>query len=370
MTTAIKDRQSGTGQTNGAKPDQELAPPVDRSLAAEASSAHSRINIPFNLDNWKDFSDEVREELMWFHQWILNEHVSYKDAQQAIGYSNTVIYRVLKGIYPGKIEDVARAIRSFRKLHAQRASIQRNEFSENSISKLIFAAIDYAMANNKIGVVIGESRSGKTIAGKAWADLNNHGRSVFVTAPVIGGAAGLVRAIGGKLGINKNRSSIDILESIYRAFNKNRILIVDEAHRLMPTKLSVVNPQMIELIRDIHDQTECAVVLLATHRFTQHLKKGFYQYEQLIGRVGQPILIPPRIKRTDILPIVQQFVKKPSTDILDEMERVANQPGRLGIMVETLKVATRIAHKAKEPINDGHVRKAIAIRIQHTAEAH
>jgi hypothetical protein len=47
----------------------------DRSLAAEASSAHSRINIPFNLDNWKEFSDEVREELMWFHQWILErEH--------------------------------------------------------------------------------------------------------------------------------------------------------------------------------------------------------------------------------------------------------------------------------------------------------
>src|ERR1041385_3075286 len=121
--------------------------PIDKSLQAEASSAHSRINIPFNLDNWKDFPDTVRDQLMWFHQWILDNNVNWKEAQEAIGYSQTVIYRVLKGIYPGKIDEVVKAIASFRKLAAQRASIQRSEFVENSISKMIFAAIDYAMAN-------------------------------------------------------------------------------------------------------------------------------------------------------------------------------------------------------------------------------
>lgn len=350
-------------KTNGAKPGQELAP-IDKSLAAEASSAHSRINIPINLENWKALSPEVSVELLWFHQWVMDNNVGYKEAEEALGYDKTTIYRVLKGFYEGAYDNVVKAIRSFKKLQEQRASIQSNEFAENSLTKMIFAGLDYALANNTITTIIGESREGKTITGEEWCLRNNHGRSAMITAPVIGGAAALTRRIADKCGINKNKSTTDILDSIYRAFNKNRILIVDEAHRLMPSNLRTVNPVGLELLRDIHDQTGCALALLATQRFSNHLKKGVYQYEQLVGRIGMPVRLPAKIKRGDVLPIVKQYVKTPSAAVLDQMERIANEPGRLGIMVETLKVASRIASKAHTTLNESHVDKAIAIRAQ------
>ncbi len=356
---------------NGAKPGKELAPlsqdanpASDKSLAAEASSAHSRINIPLNLENWKALPEETRGELLWFHQWILDNKVGWDEAATTVRYDRSTIFRVLKGTYEGSWPKIVTAIRAYRKLTEQRGSIQRNEFAENDLTKLIFAALNYASANNSITVIEGESRMGKTLGAKEWAARNNHGLSVFVTAPVVGGISALVRKIAERVGVNRNRGVNDVADAVYRAFDRNRILIVDEAHRLLPNDQRVVNPQKIEFLRDLHDQTGCALALLVTKRFTNALRKGAYQYEQLVGRIGMPVRLKPVIKRADLLPIVKQFVKTPGAPFLDEMERIANSPGRLGIMVETLKVASRIAHKAGADLEEAHVRKAIALRAE------
>src|SRR5581483_8938770 len=335
-----------------------------KKLQAEASSAHSRINVPLNLDNWKTLPEHVVAELTWFHQHLLDNSLAWNEAAEALGYDRSTVFRVLKGTYEGNWNKVAAAIVSYRKLSERRGSIQKNEFVENSISRLIFAALDYALANNSITLIIGESRSGKTIGARMWGQLNNHGRAVYVTAPVIGGTKALARKISQRIGVNRNQNLPMLIESIYRAFNKNRILIVDEAHRLLPNDTRVVNPANIELLRDIHDETGCALALISTKRLPNGLERGAYQYEQLIGRIGMPVLVKPKIKRADIVPIIQQFVKRPTAELIDEMEKIANSPGRLGIMVETLKVASRIASKSKQTLDESHVRKAIAIRAQ------
>jgi DNA transposition AAA+ family ATPase len=344
----------------------ETAPPtIDRALQAEASSAHSRINIPLNLENWKALPDDDQGELLWFHQWILDNDIGWAEAESTINYDQSTIFRVLKGIYTGNWPNIIKSIRSFRKLETQRGAIQKSEFAENSITRIIFSALDYALANSSITVIEGDSRSGKTIAAQNWAARNNHGRAVFMTVPVIGGVSALVRKLAERCGISRNRAVNDIVDSLYRAFNKNRILIVDEAHRALPNDIRVVNPQKIEFLRDLHDQTGCAVALLVTARWSLHLKKGAYQYEQLVGRIGMPVRLRQKIKRNDILPIVRQFIKAPSDSLLGDLEAIANKPGRLGIMTETLKAASRIASVDQETLGGKHVLAAIAIRTQH-----
>ncbi len=363
MTAAVLENETG------AKPDKELAPISDKSLAAEASSAHSRINIPLNLDNWKSLPEEISGELLWFHQWLLDNQIGWEEASSAVNYDRSTIFRVLKGTYEGSWPKIVAAVRSFRKLQERRGSIQANEFAENSISRLVFAGLDYAIANRSITLIVGESRSGKSVAGLAWKETNNHGRSVHIVAPPIGGTKALVRRVAGAVGVNRSQDMAAMVDAIYRAFNPNRILIVDEAHRLLPSDNRTVNPASLEFLRDLHDQTGCALALITTRRMPDRLRKGEYQYEQLIGRIGMPILIPRTIKRSDLLPIVKQFIAQPGASLLDTLEAIANAPGRLGIMVETLKVASRIAHKAEEKLAELHVRKAITIRTQHSGEA-
>jgi len=348
------------------------SPDLDRKLNAEASSAHSGINIPINVGNWKHLDEPTQLDLLWFHQNLITERVPKAEIPATIGYDYTTIFRVLKGTYAGNWANIVRAIQGYRKLVEQRGKIQKNEFAENSISREIFAALDYALANNSITTIEGEAGTGRTVASKEWARRNNHGKAVWIEAPVIGGAAALVRAIAKEVGVGQNQAINDVAEGIYKAFNRNRILIIDEAGRLLPGDTRTQNPQKLEFPRSIHDRTGCAVALIVTKRFSAALEKGAYQYEQLVRRIGMPVTLlrpakageKPTIKRADILPIVKQFIKAPTASLLDKMDKIANAPGRLGILVETLKAASRIANVDKQTLDETHVDKAIAMRTR------
>jgi DNA transposition AAA+ family ATPase len=340
---------------------------VSKSLAAEASSAHARINIPLNLDNWKHLTHEAQSELCWLHQHFLDNAIGWDDATKAMRYDRTTVFRVLKGTYEGSWTNVCDRIRDYRELVERRGTIQHQEFATNSISRMIWAGLDYALSNGSITTIVGESRMGKTISLRQWAK-NNSGRAVLVTVLPLGGAKGLVRAVAAAVGVNKSQATAPLIEAVYRAFNPNRILVVDEAHRCMPNDMRTVNPAAIEFLRDLHDQTGAALALVSTQRMTSAMRKGAYQYEQLVGRIGMPILLKPKIKRADIYPIVQQFVPEPSVTLMDELDRIANTPGRLGILVETLRVASRMANKAGATLDSETVLKAIALRRQMSGE--
>lgn len=349
---------------------QNITIPIDPSISAEASSAHARVNIPLNLTVWHGRSADEIELLTWFHQHILDERLTWDEATAALGYDRTTLFRILKGSYQAEswAKPIAN-IRSYKRIALQRATIHKNIFTENSVSRLIWAGLDYAIANNSITTIIGESRSGKTIAARAWAAANNHGRSVFITAPPVGGIKALMRAIADRIGANKNLSIVQLAEALQRGFNQHRILIVDEAHRLMPSDSRTVNPAHLELLRDLHDQTECALALIATARFDTRLRSGSYQFEQLIGRIGMPIRIPKSLTKADVLPLIRQYVSTPSEALTSQLLHIANAPGRLGILAETLKVASRIAAKAKQPLDETHIHKAIQLRTRMSSHA-
>lgn len=344
---------------------------VDKSTQAEASSAHARINIPLNLENWRHLPEEQQRQLLWFHQHLLDSKLTLQDAAEALNYDTTTVFRVLKGNYEGSWKNISDAIRSYQRLVENRSTVQRNEFVENSITRLIFGALDYALANNSITLVTGESRMGKTLTARAWRDLNNHGRSVLVIAPAYGGTRALLTDIAGAVGANRNMNSVQMHGAILRAFNKNRMLIVDEAHRLLPGDRRT-NPVNLEILRDIHDRTGCGLALLATARFENELRKSDYMFEQLLGRIGMPVRLPRKIKDRDFEPILAQYVARPGAKLVAVCAGIANERGRLGILVENLKLASRIAareQKTDRPrITEDHVFKAIAIRRQMQGE--
>jgi DNA transposition AAA+ family ATPase len=326
---------------------------------ATASSAHARINIPLNLENWKHLPQEVQDQLLWFHQYILDRKLPYPEAEEALDYDESTVFKILKGTYEGSWTNVCKKIISYRRTEEIRGTIQQAEFVENSVTRLIFGGLDYALANNSVAIVIGESGQGKSISGKTWKERNNHGRSVLVIAPAYGGTKALLRDIAAAVGVNKNYSAPAMHESILRAFNKNRILIVDEAHRLLPGDRRT-NPVNLEILRDIHDRTGCSLALLATARFDGELRKSDYMFEQLLGR-ARIIKLPKKFRQVDIDPILRQYVSRPGKVLAETCLKIANELGRVRFLVEILKVASRIAKKASTRPADEHIFKAIKL---------
>ena len=129
---------------------------------------------------------------------------------------------------------------------------------------------------------------------------------------------------------------------------------------------------MLEVLRDIHDDSHCGLAIISTARFGDELKRSEYMYEQLLGRIGMPVRLPREIKERDYEPIVRQYVTNPGPRLLSAIHQIANEHGRLGILVETLKVASRIAAKEqksdKPRISQEHVFKAMAIRKEMMGE--
>lgn len=340
---------------------------VDRSTAAEASSAHARINVPLNLENWKHLEENIRNALLWFHQHCLDKKLSLKAAGLALDYDESTVFRVLKGTYEGSWQNILTAIESYKRIESERGLIQKNEFVRNSISDLIWAGLDYAVANNSITVIIGESRMGKTIGVGAWRDINNHGRSVLATVPAYGGTKALLRRIAEGVGVGKNLPVPQMHDAVLRAFNKHRILILDEAHRLLPGDRRS-NPTNLEIIRDLHDMSGAALALVATQRFDDELRKSHYQFEQLLGRIGLPVRLPRQIPEKDILPIIAQYIRRPTARMMKECVAIANTLGRLGILVEIFKVASRFAAKAKRQLMEEDFFRSVTLRRQMMGE--
>lgn len=344
---------------------------ITASVAAEASSAHSRLNIPLNLENWKALNPEHQASLLWFHQHCLDARLSMKEAAAALCYDQSTVFRCLKGTYAGNYANIHSAIEGYRKILAERASIQRTNFAENTISRLIFAGLDYAMANNSITLISGESGLGKTFSCEQWRDANNHGRTVMVEIPPIGGTKSLLRVLCEAVGVNKNLSQDASVEALLRAFNPNRMLILDEARRLLPGDTrGEINPAKLELIRYLHDRTKCAVALIATQRFDDTLRKLSYQYEQVLGRIGQPVRLFRVVEEKDFGPIIRQYWPRPSAKLLATVHEVVNAggSGHIRLLAELLKVSSRIAGKAKQELREEHFFKALALRHQMMGE--
>ncbi len=348
-------------------PESRVMTGAEKSDAAKASSANARLNIPLNVGHWKHLTPEQQESLTWFHQFALDRGMSLGDCAEALNYDNSTLHRVLYGTYEGSWTNVCNSIKSYKRIEADRGTIQRQEFVENSITRKICAALSYALANNSITMITGESRMGKSVTAEWWRDQNNHGRSVMMRVPSYGGTKGFMRCIAMRVGVNKNLNGPQMYDSIIRAFNKNRILIVDEAHRMLPPDPRTP-PTMLEILRDIHDETKCAIAVLATARFGQELQKSEYMFEQFLGRVGLAVRLPRKIEQADYLGIVEQYVRRPNARLLTKCSELANNHGRLGVLVEVLRVGSRMAAKEqktdKPRITEEHVFKAIALRGQ------
>ncbi len=355
-------------ETEEPKPINRVAAFTEQELSERgtAASAQQRISIPMRVDRWSTLPPAQQELLVWFHQYVLDQDYTLDDAGQALGYERTVAHRVLNGVYgspqgKGSWDNITDSIKSFKKLAESRSEIQQSDFTPNTISRLIWGGLDYALANNSITTIVGESGQGKTLSTRAWRDANNHGRSVLITAPVVGRHSELLRRIVRAVGASVRTGADALLPAAYRAFNRHRILIIDEAHRLLPNRAGH-EPIALEFLRDIHDTTGCALALISTERFNDALRKeSSYQYEQVLGRIGLPVRLPRRNTLKDIEPIIRQYVKRPTAKMLDACLEISNDTGRIRIVVERLKVGSRIATKAGRPMCEDDFFKALAI---------
>jgi DNA transposition AAA+ family ATPase len=240
-------------------------------------------------------SEELIEQLI---SYIANTEISHTKVARAIGISAPTLSQILKGTYPLKDDGkVIEAIKAFLRVRESGWEIE-----ETSTRNQIIEVCRRARDDQGFYVIIGKSGLGKTEGLLAYIKMHG-GFFVDVKASFTPKAFlwEILRAIGE--GWTPYRGLYDRYKVITRklAGYKRPLLIIDQANRL--------SIKALEILRDIHDDVRCGLILTGVRRLEELLMKGNGwgdDLEQLFGRI-HGIVHPDKITYSECERIVAKY---------------------------------------------------------------
>ena len=317
------------------------------------------INIPDNIlqQGIRDYSQKDQDDLLWLFGWAGSQGYGRDKLCELLVTDWTTISRIVQGKYGASLKNF---IKNVRLLREQAARSINSGFIETIVTKKIFDTLDYALAGDldggKIVLITGATRRSKSHSVKEWCRRNNHGRSVYIDCPESGGLRSLMHELSSSCRI-KARNTDDRREQLIQSFNRRRILVIDEATRLLPNSRRQGTPTQLEFIRRLHDVRHCAIALVATTLLAEEIERGNLRdyLEQLLGRIVEPLMIPQKVYKSECRDIVSSFRKNPPDDLVTLAHKIANEPGKLGVLFELIRQAAKLAERKKIAMKAAHL---------------
>lgn len=316
----------------------------DADPAPEANLATDAINIglPVFQTGIKRYATAEQEALEWLWGYSFDVLGGSKiELERETGFDYNYIYRAFTGqLAAGTIGVIVDTVEMLKRQHAKTMPLV-----ETPTTRLIIQALDYARDWRKMVTIQGPTGRGKTYTSRWWATQNNHGRTRMVRARSSGGRRALVTQLCAACGIGVNGKKTPDLESrLHKAFTPRSVIIVDEAGFLLPRSGS--RSDAMELLRDLHDDRGCAVVMIFTDVYLDEIVNGRNAdyYEQFIGRIMYRVKIAPEIEPGEIAAVVKSFHPTPSADLVRVAAEIATaRDGKLRTLFEDLTRAREYA---------------------------
>lgn len=327
-----------------------------------------RASWPFAGDqvtqNTAGYDEKNRALIRWLFFYSIENGIALKTASEKIGYSNTTVYRLLKGDYQGSVAEVAGAIARWKRLCDERADIQTVAFVETATVRKVWQICDAASVYKSVACIYGQSQIGKTWALQEYARRHNHGQTRYVRLPAAAGVQMLIRAFAHASGISPKSSFEQLRERVAKSTDENTLWLVDELHQAFNTYQKHSRLACLELIREIHDLTQCGMVLCGTNIARDEIESG--QHKELLAQLRRRgifrLQLPEFATWPDRLAIAKHFGLRdaPEGQIRALVERIIVQHG-LKAYTSYLQAASRIAAKRKTPMEWKHVQTAYDI---------
>jgi DNA transposition AAA+ family ATPase len=255
------------------------------------------------------------------------------------------------------------------------------DFILTPTAKKIHTACDLARESRTVVFVWGPSHIGKTWAvERYYTPRNNHGRTIYARMPAACGLTGMVRVIATALALSPG-SRADTIARIKAALTPDTLLILDECHLLAHTCRPGSFHNCMEVIRELHDETHCGLVLIFTllDRVRAASQK---ELQQLWRRGVHKVQLAAMPTKGDLAAILEhhglKFPERTLTipvcagrDTLDErpyeiLRQLALEEALLAI-TERIRYARKLAARANEKLDWNHFVDA-HLRIAKNAE--
>lgn len=234
---------------------------------------------------------QVRQRLMKYME--VNTECTQKAVANGIVKSTTLINQFLKDKYNGNSYAVALAIDNW----LNRQENKKWEVVVPTVRTSVLLAIHKAsrlcQTTNGMGIVVGYSGSGKTLASKDFAKKNT-GVILIETVPGDSPVAVLRKINRAANGDGVGSFSVLMEKTIATLKGTERLITIDEAENLSERSLNV--------IRRIHDLAEVGVIYVGLHQFGALVNRLGGEYEYIKNRLTIPVKI------TSITPADAQLI--------------------------------------------------------------
>lgn len=339
--------------------DEEQQPTGDTGM--EARRNNSVINIGGNTataaTEWMQPDDRLL--FRWLHTVCREQEWSWDEVARRTDVSSTTLYRVWTDKYRDTkgdrvpVDKLAEKVARFKRIWEARKDIPSGDvFIPTSVWERVDWLCRRAFDRQKIGLIYGESQIGKTTCAKEHTRRNNHGQTHYVEMPPAAGVQLMTKTIAKALHVSAKTSFESLIEDVVDALDENKLLIIDEVHRVFTTYQKASVMRCLDVLRYIHDQTKCGMVLCGTNVFRDQLKEGeFFQYLKQLRRRGlYELQLPSTPPRSDLDLVAKRFGLEPATgEAEDVLLHMAKQHG-FGMVITRLTDAVEMATRRKRPV--------------------
>ncbi len=203
---------------------------------------------------------------------------------------------------------------------------RQKKFLQLKTSSLVMERCEEARCGRELVVLYGPPGISKTYSLREYvrrrADAGDH-KVLLITANSVTTPRALVLSICRLLALPTRKQTHRLVEDIIDRLNADlHLILVDEANHL--------NVPALELLRHLHDMTECGMVLVGTKRlydlFTNGGRKS-QDLEQLWSRVGIHDLLPG-LTPTEVRQIAQASLGKLNEAAIVEIQRTTRGSAR------------------------------------------
>jgi DNA transposition AAA+ family ATPase len=309
-------------------------------------------------------TEEQSEVIWWVFNFAKSQKMDLKTIATELGYADpTTPYRVFLGKYGASVEPFCEKARKLKVLADERASYIQGFFVETSTAKKVFTICDAARISQTVAFVFGDSQLGKTTALQEYTRRNNHGATLYVRLPASSGIQILAKELARAAHVNPDSCFEKLRDRVLAAIDKNQLVIIDELHQVFTSYQASSQIKVLEFLREIHDRTQCGMVLCGTHVLKREIETGKLAMllEQFRRRGTLRLELPAKPSKTDISRLAAGFdLDAPGERELAIIRDMVATSG-LGMYVKFLQAGHRMAHKAEQAMTWDHFASAYSI---------
>lgn len=277
---------------------------------------------------------------------------------RGIGVSPASISMYLNNNYAekgGKYETIEPKIEAF--LEVQESKAQREELVLGFVSTKTTRRISEVMRDaHEAGdtvVIYGQAGLGKTQAVKNYCEKNP--AAILIEANPSFTALVLMRKLAAAAKVSTVGSLNDLFESVSdRLRDSGRLIVVDEAENL-PLRA-------LEIIRRLHDDTGCGLVLSGMPRLVANLRGKHGELVQLYSRVSVALNLGDSMPDEELEEIARAAM--PEADDATIAELVKQSNGNTRRMSKLMCGAVRTANKNGIKMQSGIIKKYSTLIIR------